>query len=253
MNSPSKLLSIVTVSAFDVRRLKITLDSLLPKNPRIEHVLVIPREDNQTLDFVKKFSSEHNVDFNVVFDDSNGIYPAMEKGAIASGGKFFTYWNSGDHLCSSSQMEFLLDALENIKAKWVLTGGVFNWVDYPVPNENLLRNFLLQSPGGYISHQCVLFSKSAFFNQNFFNFKYQVAADTDQIFRLSKLSRPDFLPFSAVSVEEGNYSATRQRRARLELFPIAIINLRGFDRIVAVGNLIRQNMAFLIRKLRHNS
>lgn len=253
MNSPSKLLSIVTVSAFDIQRLKITLDSLLPKNPRIEHVLVIPREDIQTLDFVSKFSSEHNVDFNVAFDELNGIYPAMEKGAIASGGKFFTFWNSGDHLGSSSQMDALLEALENVAAKWVLTGGIFTWVDYAVPDENQLRKFLLQSPGGYISHQCVLFSKSAFFNQHFFNLKYQVAADTDQIFRLSKLSRPDFLPFSVVKVEEGNYSATRHRRARLELFPIAIINLRGFDRIVAVGNLIRQNMTFLFRKLRHKS
>ena len=253
MDLPSKLLSIVTVSAFDMQRLKITLDSLLPKNPRIEHVLVIPKEDNQTLDFVSRFKSEHNVDFNIVFDDPIGIYPAMEKGAIASRGKFFTFWNSGDHLGSSPQMESLLDALENVEAKWVLTGGIFSWMDYPVPNENLLKSFLLQSSGGYISHQCVLFSKSAFLNQHFFNCKYQVAADTDQIFRLSKLSRPDFLPFSAVRVEEGKYSATRHRRARLELFPIAIFNLKGFDRIVAVGNLIRHNMTFLFRKLRNHS
>jgi hypothetical protein len=253
VDSSTKLLSIVTVSAFDMKRLKITLESLLPQDRRIEHVLVIPQEDKLTLDFLSTFSKEHSADLQIIFDDSNGIYPAMENGAKASCGKFFTFWNSGDHLGSRPQMELLLDALENEEAKWVLTGGLFSWVDYPVPNVNLLRNFLLQSPGGYISHQCVLFSKSAFFNQPFFNFKYQVAADTDQIFRLSKLSTPRFLPFSAVRVEKGNYSATRHRRARLELFSITALNLRGFDKIFALCNLIRQNMTFLLQKFTNNS
>ena len=253
MDSPSKLLSIVTVSAFDLRRLKITLKSLLPLDQRIEHVLVIPKEDSLTLEFLDKFSGENNLDLHIVFDDSSGVYPAMAEGVRASSGKYFTFWNSGDHLGSKLEMESLLNALENEKSVWVLTGGLFSWIDYPVPNKDILRKFLIQSPGGYISHQCVLFSKSAFLNQKFFNFKYQVAADTDQIFRLSKLYPPAFLPFAAVKVEEGNYSASRHRRARLELFPIATFNLSGFDRIVAISNLIRQNFAFLLQKLTNNS
>jgi len=253
VDSPSKLLSIVTVSAFDLRRLTITLKSMLPLDGRVEHILVIPTEDSLTLEFVKSFSDENNLELRVVFDDSIGIYPAMKKGAIASDGKYFTFWNSGDHLGSKSEMESLLDALEGENAKWVLTGGLFSWVDYPIPNQNILRKFLIQSPGGYISHQCVLFSKSAFTNQAFFNLKYKVAADTDQIFRLSRLHPPSFLPFAAVRVEEGNYSASKHRRARIELFPIAAANLRGFDRIVALVNLLRQNFGFLLLKLTNNT
>ena len=249
MDSLSKLLSIVTVSAFDLKRLVLTLESLLPQDRRIEHVLVIPREDKETLNFLRKFNAENDMRLKITFDDSNGIYPAMERGAKASSGKFFTFWNSGDYLASRSQMNSLLDALEHERARWVLTGGMFSWVNYPTPNMALHKKFLLQTPGSYISHQCVLFSKEAFFNQHLFNFNYQVAADTEQIFRLSKLSVPNYLPFSAVGVEEGNYSAVRHRRARLELFSIAMFNLTGIDRIKALGNLTRQNLGFLFRKL----
>lgn len=249
MDSPSILLSIVTVSAFDLERLRVTLYSLLPQNARIEHVLVIPKDDNLSLDFLEKFKNEHGCTMRIIFDDANGIYQAMEKGAQASTGKYFTFWNSGDNLGSISDMELLLDALVKEAAGWVLTGGLFSWVEYPVPSTASLRNFLLQYPGGYISHQCVLFSKSAFVDQQFFNLNYQVAADTDQIFRLSKLSTPGFLPYAVVKVEEGNYSATRHRRARLELFSIVASNLKGFDRITALVNLIRQNMKFLLQKL----
>jgi hypothetical protein len=253
VESPSKILSIVTVSAFDLKRLTITLKSLLPLDPRIEHVIVIPKEDNLTLEYLNKYILMNDHDPRIIFDDSVGIYPAMEKGAIAATGKFFTFWNSGDHLGSRPEMESLLDELEKANSKWILTGGLFSWVDYPTPNLDLLRRFLFQSPGGYISHQCVLFSKSAFSNQRIFNFKYKIAADTDQIFRLSKLYAPAFFPFSAVRVEEGKYSASRHRRARMELFPIVVFNLTGFDRIIAVGNLIRQNSGFLFQKLTKSS
>jgi len=250
---PSKLLSIVTVSAFDIGRLTITLKSLLPLDQRIEHLLVIPKDDSVTLEFLEQFSSQNNLELHVVFDESNGIYPAMEKGAIASTGKYFTFWNSGDCLGSKPEMESLLDSLENENSKWVLTGGLFSWVDYPAPSQNLLKRFLIQSPGGYISHQCVLFSKLAFSNERFFNFKYQVAADTDQIFRLSKLYPPAFLPCAAVRVEEGSYSASRHRRARMELFPIVVVNLNGLERIVALVNLLRQNFGYLFLKFTNNS
>ena len=243
-----KILSIITVSSNDVDRLRKTIDSLLPLDPRVEHVIVVPQKDYITRTFLDELRGETNYLFNLVDDQGRGIYEAMNKGAHASRAKYFTFWNSGDYLDSRTQLELLLSELEQSDAFWVITSGVFDQYQTYIPQSKTLEDFLLQKEGGYISHQCVLFSKTAFQNQPFFNFKYKVAADTDQIFRVSAISKPYFLPFAAVHIEEGKYSATHQRLARLEVLLVILRILKGGQRVVSTVNFLRKNFTYLVRK-----
>ena len=88
------ILTIITVSAFDWDRLKITLDSMPKSQSDIEHILVCPIDDFKTKNIWEKHVEGINYENAIVFDENNGIYDAMNYGASFSSGKFLTFWNS---------------------------------------------------------------------------------------------------------------------------------------------------------------
>jgi glycosyltransferase involved in cell wall biosynthesis len=242
-------LSIITVSSNDTERLRKTILSLAPGDARVEHIVVVPESDYKTRDFLIEVEREFNSSFHLVSDQAAGIYQAMAIGAMASCGKYFTFWNSGDYLDSREELEKLLFDLESETAPWVITDGVFDDIRSHRPTFRNLEAFILQKRGGYVSHQCVLFSKKAFVAQPFFNFSYRVAADTDQIFRLNAIAAPRLLPHQVVHVQSGDFSSKHHRRARIELFFVILKNLRGNQRVISIFNFFLTNFSYLLHKI----
>lgn len=249
MSDCVKSLTVITVSYHDLDRLRRTVQSLIQFALYLDHLIILPRDDFESIQFLEDLmfrNPKKSIRFS--HDEGFGIYEAMSFGVKNVRSRYFTFWNSGDELFSSIEMNSLLVELSQSDANWILVNGHFNWIDYPPPSKVNLRNFIRQSPTGYLSHQCVLFRTDFFRGHDIFNFKYKVAADTDQIYRCYLESDPLILDYKIVSVEVGAFSAVNHRRARFEILEIIIRRLKGLDLIFALFNFFKSNFYFLLSK-----
>lgn len=248
MLKSSSLLSVITVSYNDLDRLKVTVNSLLLSDSRLEHLIVLPENDSISIEFLDEVIRKYPERvIAYIHDAGHGIYEAMEFGALHIKSKYFTFWNAGDALYSKDEMRKMLDTLERTENEWILTNGFFSWISYARPTLANLRAFILQEKGGYVSHQCVILKRSIVGEFKLFNPWLRVAADTDQIYRLYKSFEPLLLNNICVSVEYGKYSGFHQRRARLEILIIILMRLKGMEQFIALKNFASSN----INALRH--
>ena len=233
----------------DLDRLKRTVESIINIDQRVEHIIVLPFNDRDSLIFLDSTLEQNpTAALRYVHDKGQGIYQAMSLGVSCASSQYFTFWNAGDELNSVSELSLLLENLESCNATWILTNGHFSWIEYPAPSYENLISFIRQERLGYVSHQCILFEARYFKKEPAFNLSYKVASDTDQIYRCYKDSVPAILNFAAVSVEVASYSATNQRRARIEVFLIIIRQLNSLDLLYALYNFSRNNLHFLLTK-----
>jgi hypothetical protein len=249
MSDPVKQLTIITVSYHDLVRLRRTVESLIQFDLDLDHLIVLPKNDLESILFLEDALVRYpKKSLRFIHDDGVGIYQAMSLGVQHVLTNYFTFWNSGDQLFSSFEMKSLLSSLSSSDANWILTNGNFDWMEYPPLSRDNLQQFIRQHPKGYVSHQCVLFRTSFFQVDEIFDFKYKVAADTDQIYRCYGDSYPLILDYRIVSVEIGAFSAINQRRARIEVFQIIFRRLRGLDFAIALFNFLISNSFFLVLK-----
>ena len=234
----------------DLHRLKRTVESLVDIDLRVEHIIVLPDSDYDSIVFLDRFLVQ-NPDAALIYlhDKGQGIYQAMDLGVSYSTGKYFTFWNSGDVLSSAVELSKMLDRLKLCSANWILTNGHFDWIEYPTPSIANLTSFILQEKKGYVSHQCILFRSDLYFDREVFNLNYKVAADTYQIYESYQKFIPEVLDFSIVCVEPGTFSAANNRRARLEIFILVITKLRGLSRVKALKNIFTIELLNLLSKV----
>ena len=122
------ILSIVTVSAYDVERLKITLSSLvMASNLSLEHVTVLPEDDLASIELWKQLCG-HIPNFQLLNDQNRGIYPAMNLGANFANGDFIVFWNGGEEISSVFELDSLLACLLTIETNIVITQGKIEWL-----------------------------------------------------------------------------------------------------------------------------
>ena len=251
MSVSPPLLTIITVSFHDLERLKCTIESLATADRRIEHVIVLPLNDFDSVKFLERFMKHNpNSTLRYVHDKGQGIYQAMTIGVAHVRSKYFTFWNSGDRLYSHSELVVLLNKLPSCDANWILTNGHFTWTKYPAPSLENLLSFIRQEITGYISHQCILFKKSYYSEGRIFDLTYRVAADTNQIYQCYRDSTPAILDMSVVSVEIGAYSSAHHRRSRMEVLLIILRQLRSKDLFLALYNFTKNNLQYFLSKYR---
>jgi hypothetical protein len=203
----------------------------------------------RSVEFLKYYVNQNpNSNLRYLHDKGQGIYQAMTLGVKHTHSAYFTFWNAGDELHSDYEMSRLLDELGPLNADWILTNGDFNWIEYPTPSIENLRRFVTQEERGYISHQCILFKTNLYAEKQIYNFKYKVAADTQQIFKCYQNSDPAILDFPIVSVELGAFSSVNNRRARFEVLIIVITSLRGWERLNAIKNILIRELRQLLER-----
>ena len=209
------VLSVITVAAYDLDRLKNTLNSYIGAPSTVEFILVYPVNDIQTETYLSKFMAENNLRMTIVQDEGIGGYAAMNLGSKMSLGTYLMFWNAGDSCLATEELINLTSYLETIKPIWGFTQARFTWRD---PQELTLQNvkrFVLQR-GGYLSHQTHFVRKSEFTYLGGFDENYKVAADYKLIVQLWQTSEVSFCNLVVVNVEFPNFSALNNRIGRLE-------------------------------------
>ena len=245
--SGSPTLTLVTVSAFDLSRLSRTIESCKGMAADLEHLFVIPSNDLESLEAIELYSKAVSFNVRVVHDNKEGIYAAMNLGALSAQGIYCLFLNAGDEVFSGSTVRKNVESLKALNPIWGVTGVSLPWNPSYYAYQSMDRDFRKQKSNGYVSHQSVFVRLDIFKRLNGFDIKFRIAADTRQIFQLSSLCPPQILEGIAFKVEEGFTVTPTNRESRLEV--LRLINKEGGFIIKFISNLyfLKREVGFITR------
>jgi hypothetical protein len=240
-------LSIITVVCFDTERLIKTVASMDYSVTGFEHIFVIPKEDMKSIQFIVETQKQHSNVF-MTHDLGLGIYEAMNLGAISASGQYLAFWNAGEQLISSDSLTGLIQFLRNISSAVVVS----TWVDANgkhTPTMELVKNFLKNSAGGFLSHQAVFVRVGVFNSAGGFDTNFRVAADTKMLRSILRIPLPSFFVEPIVNVEPARFSSINHRKGRIEFLRILTATLFYSYSLVALLNFIKSELRFFVKKL----
>ncbi|ASY16711.1 glycosyltransferase [Candidatus Planktophila versatilis] len=245
--SASPTLTLVTVSAFDLSRLSRTIESCKGMVADLEHLFVIPSNDLESLEAIDLYSKTANFDVRVVHDNKEGIYAAMNLGALSAQGIYCLFLNAGDEVFSGPTVRKNVETLKVLNPIWGVTGVSLPWNANYYAYQSMDKDFRKQKSNGYVSHQSVFVRLDIFKKLNGLDVKFPIAADTKQIFQLSALCSPQILEGIAIKVEQGFNVTSNNRESRIEV--LRLINSIGgvVTRLVSNFYFFKRELNFISR------
>jgi|694.fasta_scaffold154801_3 glycosyltransferase involved in cell wall biosynthesis len=175
MHSVDFQISIITVTLNNLEGLRRTLNSVLAqKNDLVEYVIIDGGSNDGTLSFLNTNSEKIN---KYISEKDNGIYDAMNKGALLSQGRYLLFLNSGDELCNCAIN--LYNSEINISHYDFYYGQIYlkNGNESESKYEIKIPNYHQLGYGMSIFHPSTLISKTQFFKLGMYDCSFRLAAD----------------------------------------------------------------------------
>jgi glycosyltransferase involved in cell wall biosynthesis len=243
------LLSIITVSLNDHRRLGITIDSLSDYygDLRFEHVIIDGNSTDKTDFLVLSLRSNNN--FKFIKGGDSGIYDAMNRGAHNSSAQLLLFLNCGDTLLASpDQFAIFLNEL-------FLSSGALNFDIACFPIQQFgMKGFRTIVPKRVtkskmpVSHQGMIFSK-LFLQSNMYQTCYKIAGDYDLYLRASRIRFIDNVSMPIVRTEVEGVASSNPFRAYQEYIEIAHKRLSGYSRLLALTQILFRSLFIISLKV----
>lgn len=243
------LFSIVTVSAFDYVRLEKTFLSLLNLRVPIEYVVVVPRDDQESIKLFEVFKSQFSFPSKLLFDTGDGVYEAMNIGLTVASGKYVIFWNSGDVLIDATEFENLQQECLESNSKWIIFGATFDWMPTPPINQFTHLEFVKHASNAYLSHQQIAVEREYFLASGGFDSKYRVAADFKCIEFFSHFEPDVHASKKIIEVEFPSLSSKLNRIGRFETFCILFRTCP--PNLPALWNITKRELRDLTTRLRN--
>ena len=178
-----KKFSIVTVCRNEEAAIRDTCESIVSQHyQNFEWIVIDGASSDGTLEILSEYRNEIQ---HLVSEPDNGIYNAMNKGAISAMGEYLIFMNGGDRFADS---DALLFAAQSPRAQ-MLYGDVYlgsqtrNIETYPdvVDSGYMLRNM--------IPHQATFYERATFEAVGGYDESFKIAADYDLYIRLFEDAR----------------------------------------------------------------
>ncbi len=166
-------ISVVTVVYNDVANIEETIRSVINQTYKnIEYIIIDGGSTDGTVDLIRKYAE--NLDYWVSEPD-NGIYHAMNKGALKATGKYINFLNSGDTFYSYNVVSKIVDSLVKLDVDLIHGKAV---VIYPAYNVIVKGSLSSLKKDSWVCHQAI-FVKTEIQKRNLFDTKYKSLADVD--------------------------------------------------------------------------
>ena len=201
------ILSIVLVCLNNFADLVLTVNSLRKLKDICFKLIVIDSSDDPK---IKKFVDiEKNFDISYVWQEKNGVYPAMNLGIENSEPNSFVWFlNPGDILVDGEVVTDLLKALSESSSKWA-----FAQARNAKPNENQIypKKINTLDKNGIakgnvkISHQAIFVCRETLIANGYFDISYKIAGDQAMLMRLVDAT-PVFIPKVMVEIDQNGIS-----------------------------------------------
>lgn len=239
------VLSIITVSAFDSKRLKSTLESLTQvADFTLEHITVLPRNDYESMAVWNDLCLGYS-NFFVIYDENQGIYPAMNMGAATASGEFLAFWNSGERITNEAEVGALLSSLNSSKSSQVISQGKVEWLPEHKQDIHEYFGFLRGEENRFISHQTFFVRRKLFSDLGGFSHKYKVVSDTDFILKSSEHDLEILDNCTPVFVENSLFASNNHRKARIENLSMSIKHGWAKQDLSRIKNLLKHELGGL--------
>ena len=200
------LISIITINLNNLDGLKRTYYSIINQaSYDIEFIVIDGNSIDGSVDFLR---SNCNLINHLVIEKDEGIYYAMNKGALLSNGEYLFFLNSGDELCKNA----LNTIIENIK---YIKSDIFYGKMYLKINKHGIDSLVLMNPDLLslkytmsIFHPSTLIKRKIFFDIGTYNTNYKLAADYYFFLKAyTKNYRFTFLDYPFSIFEGGGFSS----------------------------------------------
>ena len=206
------MFSIITVVRNNKLGLIKTYESLLLQDDdRFEWIVIDGDSDDGTLDFLSSLKPEFRIRYRSL--PANGIYNAMNFGALIAEGSFLLFLNAGDIMLGEGAVTRMLDCVSgfpNIElfASCVLHFAPNNYIfDFSWPNTTKIKNYNVAN----FNHQGTFVSRDAFLELKGFDESLKYAADgkfldTTIKFKDFRLIPDIFVGYEVSGASQDNYS-----------------------------------------------
>jgi len=240
------MLGIITVAANENERLGRTLTSVANLSDEVEHLIVVPYNDLTTMAYVENFLIAKPRNTRLVNDRSLGIYQAMNEGIKASESTHLIFLNAGDEIVDSVAFSSFSIELATSDSLWGICGAELKWGTRNIKTPDELIRFLRQENKFFLSHQSIAFQRQQLFHIGGYDDKFQVAGDTDLIYKFAKIDSPTFVNNIVVRVEEPNFASRYNRRGRFETLRILFTQRFSKSKFIAITNFTMRELIALI-------
>lgn len=178
-------ISIITVCFNAEKDIEKTLLSVLSQTDKdYEYIIVDGKSTDNTLNIINKYKSDFirkRIHIDVVSEQDDGIYDAMNKGISRANGSWINFMNAGDTFYDQNVLNNMKKYLQESKAD-IVYGDSFKY--------NRYYSYLLISDDADLLKQRMAFVHQASFikskiqKEHLFSLKYRIASDYDLFLRL---------------------------------------------------------------------
>jgi glycosyltransferase involved in cell wall biosynthesis len=253
METPNFQITIITVTLNNLKGLRRTVESvLLQKNNSVEYIIIDGGSNDGTSSFLKTISQKID---KYISEKDDGIYNAMNKGALMSSGKYLLFLNSGDELCNSA-IDLYISEINKSEYSFYYGQLYLKKLD----DEN--NKFELKIPdyskleyGMSIFHPSTLISKNCFVQFGMYDCSLRLAADYKFFLKAYKknasfkyINKPLAVYESGgFSSQNANLSLIENLKIKFQILPIykSLPNIL-YCFIQFYGIIILRNFAFTL-------
>ena len=173
----------------------------------IEHIVIDGASNDGTVEMIKEYADKGWVKY--ISEPDNGLYDAMNKGAIMAQGKYLIFLNSDDFFSGNEGIEKSVKALEKANADYsytkaiILDPGGNRIILHPHSQINFSQIFV-DMP---FCHQTLMVKTDIFKQVGMFDLQYKSAGDYDFVLRLFfNKHKQVYVPYEFVTFRRGGYS-----------------------------------------------
>lgn len=253
-------ISVITVCFNDLNQLRHTIDSVREQvKADYEHIVIDGGSKDGTLQYLADLPGGD--EFSWYSESDDGIFDAMNKGAMQSKGHVLVFINAGDTFTSTDDLAYVQTSFEQNKWDWAY--GAVRYVN----NERLAIDGIVQAPFQkrrlelglrFVPHQAMYMTARLFKELNGFDLDFPLDSDQDMAMRAAALSKPhvmirflcDFLVGGAhenASRLEREMSYHRMRRKNGLLLGSSVLVDRTYSAMTAGQRNLRDVIRRTIR------
>ena len=172
-------LSIITPTFNSEKTILNTLKSVAKQDfKNYEHIIIDNLSSDKTIQIIKKFN---NKKVKILIEKDNGIYEAMNKGALISEGKYLLFLNSDDTIIDKSFFKKVFLIIKKKKVDILYTN-----IKYKPNFFGIIRKYYSgdhrynkNKLGWHPPHPGTIIKKFFFYKIGMFSVNYKISADFD--------------------------------------------------------------------------
>ena len=191
-DSDHPLLTVITVVRNDLVGFRATSASLAPTLDECVEWIVVDGSDS-TSEIPNALTNLGLTHIQVVRDNAEGVYPAMNQGLHLASGVFIYFLNAGDRVKSVSDFKTVLRLLALQSPLWLIARVRFEYTDdrssIPVLNYTREKKSLF-ARGRFPPHQGTIAQTQLLRQLGGFDSRFRIASDYQLMLKLSQTDEP---------------------------------------------------------------